>query len=73
MALLSRLRLAMRYALNTTANYRTDSGGYDQKRELPEHAALHAWLRRTSLWWTCRMCYAVVETLVTETVLLLVP
>ena len=25
-ALLSRLRLAMRYALNTTANYRTDSG-----------------------------------------------
>ena len=73
-ALLSRLRLAMRYALNTTANYRTDSGGYDQKRDSYPNM-LHYTLGVAPYVSVVDVpdVLAVVETLVTETVLPLAP
>lgn len=73
-ALLSRLRLAMRYALNTTANYRTDSGGYDQKRESYPNM-LHYTLGVAPYVPVVDVpdVLATVETLVTETVLPLAP
>ena len=39
-ALLCRFRMAMRYALNTTANYRTDGGGFGGDSDLARYPAL---------------------------------
>ncbi len=73
-SLLARFRLAMRYSLNTTANYRTDGGGYDQKREdFPN--MLHYTLGIAPYIPVVDVpdVLAVVETLVTDTVLPLAP
>ena len=57
-ALLSRLRLAMRYALKRRRTIeRIQAGMTRSERTTPTCYITHLGLRLTFLWWTCRMCW----------------